>query len=92
MSLKKEYKDAVEDREQVCTVLVKAETILKMSQSKRYPGTEPQEPHQSPASFPGHVLLPPFESQPGALGKEAEGLISLGPLGQTQGPANPKGI
>ena len=80
---------AIEDRDAVFVVLAKAQAVLNVSRTRKYPGKKPEEQFPSPFSsgIPESLPAPtqPPEHQPpaGGLGDEVTGLMSLGPLGGT---------
>ena len=76
-----------EMKDAVTAVLVRARAVLKRSEGRKFPGRKPQQ-----FSFPvgpsgpssAHSPSPGSSSKPGGLGNEVTGLMSLGPLGQTE--------
>jgi hypothetical protein len=85
----KQYHEALCDRDVVSRTLMKVQAALGSSQIGSFPIGNPQGQDQFPISFPGHVLIPPSQSQPGTLGDELDGLISLG---KSQEQTDPKDI
>ena len=84
-----QYDSAVDDRDAVSVVLKKAQAILNMSRSRKYPGKTPEEQFPFPAGMPGPLSsaaqTPGSQSPAGGLSNEISGLISMGPLEQTEG-------
>lgn len=74
-----QLQSAIEDKDAVSVVMSKAQAVLNVSRTRKYPGKEPQErPFPSP---PFGVQGPTSSSSPaGKPGGELGGLISLGPL------------
>jgi DNA repair exonuclease SbcCD ATPase subunit len=66
----RQYRHVVQDREAILVALGKAEAVLKISRTRKSPGGTPRR-QTPPSSAP---------SGPGGLGKELDGLLSLGPL------------
>ena len=77
-----------DDREAVSIVLVTLKAVLKMAKERKFPGRKPQTHFPIPVGASGTLPPPPQSPGPqspaGRLGDEVGGLISLGPLGQTQ--------
>lgn len=82
-------RSATQDRDAVSIVLAKAEAVLKVSRTRKYPGRKPQRQYPFPGAKPGDMpkssQLPNTPSTRGEPDDEVDGLISLGPLKQTQG-------
>jgi len=76
-----------EMKDAVGAVLVRAQAALKMSKKRKFPGRKPQQfsfPIGPSGPSPAHSPSPGSSSKPGGLGNEVTGLVSLGPLGQTE--------
>jgi len=84
-----QYDSAVDNRDAVSVVLKKAQAILNVSRSRKYPGKTLDEQFPFPAGMPGPLAsaaqTPDPQSPAGGLSNEISGLISMGPLEQTEG-------
>jgi hypothetical protein len=69
---------------------MKVQAALGSSQIGSFPVKKPQGQDQSPISFPGHVQIPPSQSQLDTLGDEVDGLISLGKSKEQKDPKDIK--
>ena len=76
-----QLQSAIEDKDAVSVVLSKAQAVLNVSRTRKYPGKKPQErPFPMPTfGAPGSTCI---QSSTGKPGGELGGLISLGPLGK----------
>ena len=81
----KECRKLVQDRDAIAVVMGKAQSVLKVSQHRKMPGGAPHEP--SPVAFGPPTPPQPLHPMPSPApsGKGLDGLILLGPLGQTEG-------
>ena len=77
----KQYDSAVEDRNAVSVVLKKAQAVLSMSKTKKFPASNFGGQFPLPAGIPGPSVSVP-QSPAGGLNNEITGLISMGPLGK----------
>jgi len=76
-----QLQSAIEDKDAVSVVLSKAQAVLNVSRTRKYPGKKPQErPFPTPPfGTPGSTCIRTSTGEPGS---ELAGLISLGPLGK----------
>jgi hypothetical protein len=77
----RQLQSVIDDIDAVSIVLKRAEAVLKVSRTRKFPGGEPQEGFPFPAmpsGAPGWTCIQPSLRQPG---DEIDGLVSLGPLG-----------
>jgi hypothetical protein len=77
-----QLQSAIDDKDAVCVVLTKAQAVLKVSRTRKFPGRKPQEGYPFPVPSLGAPGSTGVQSSPGLLGNELGGLISLGPLGR----------
>lgn len=97
---RRQYREVLQGRDATLVALGKAEAVLKVSRTRKFPGGEPprqeqyplsqrgsaQPPNSLPASPQGPSAPLPPACGPGSLGGELDGLTSMGPLGSSQGP------
>lgn len=76
----RELETAIDDRDAALTVLTRAEAVLQVSRTRKFPGREPQEQHPFPVPTLGVPSSGCTQPAPGGLGSELGKLISLGPL------------
>ena len=81
----RQLRGAVQDRDAVYIVLAEAKAVLKVSQTRKFPGKEPQWRPISPRTPSGPSKSSSSPSSAGKSSNELEGLLSLGPLGQAKG-------
>jgi hypothetical protein len=74
-------KSAIEDKDAISVVLSKAQAVLNVSRTRKYPGKKPQEQPfpMPPFGTPGSTCIRTSTGEPGS---ELTGLISLRPLGK----------
>jgi hypothetical protein len=77
----REYREAVQDKDAISIVLARAQAVLKVSATRKYPGREPQ--RQSPPAGPGAPEGPDPRTPAAGIGRELDGLLSIGPLEET---------
>jgi seryl-tRNA synthetase len=77
----KQYDSAVEDRDAISVVLKKAQAVLSMSKTRKFPGSNFGGHFLFPAGIPGS-LASTSQSPAGGFNNEITGLISMGPLGK----------
>jgi len=75
-----QLQSTIEDKDAVSVILSKAQAVLNVSRTRKYPGKKPQErPFPMPTfDTPGSTCI---RSSIGESGGDLGGLISLGPLG-----------
>ena len=85
---KKEYFNAVRDRDAAAVTFAKAQAVLDISRNKKFPGKAPVRQFPFPGAKPGDMSDPSQSSgtQSGQdkLDDEVDALISLGPLNEGQ--------
>ena len=85
---RKQYLEAVHDKDSASIVLAEAQAVLNVSRKKTFPGGQPVRQFPFPGAKPGDVPRGPQASCPptpaDTLGEDVDGLISLGPLGRTE--------
>lgn len=85
---KEKIRSIHERKDAVSAVLVRAQAVLKRSKGRKFPGRKPQQQFSFPVgpsgTSPSAPPSPGFRSKPGGLSNEVTGLMSLGPLGQTE--------
>jgi len=79
----RELREAIQDRDAISVVLARAQAVLKVSQTRKFPGREPQRRPPVPVVVPGASEGPGPRLPAGGIGRELGGLLSIGPLGQT---------
>jgi hypothetical protein len=78
----RELREAVQDKDAISIVLARAQAVLKVSQTRKYPGREPQRPF--PPAGPGASGGPGPRTPAAGIGRELDGLLSIGPLEETE--------
>jgi hypothetical protein len=81
----RELEAVIDDRDAVLTVLMRAEAVLKVSRTRKFPGREPREQYPFPAPTPGVPSSGRIQPAPSGLGSELGKLLSLGPLASNGG-------
>jgi len=74
----RELREAVQDKDAISIVLARATAVLKVSQARKFPGREPQ--RQLPPAGPGAPEGPGPRTPAAGIGRELDGLLSIGPL------------
>jgi hypothetical protein len=84
---RKQYLEAVHDKDSASIVLAEALAVLSVSRKKKFPGRKPVQQSPFPGAKPGDMPPASRPSNPripaGNIEGELDGLISLGPLGRT---------
>ena len=78
---RKQYREAVQDRDAVFIVLAKAEAVLAVSRTRKYPGKIPERQSPPLGAMPFSSQSSGGQSHSGGPDGEITGLMSLGPLG-----------
>lgn len=76
-------REALQDKDAISIVLARAEAVLKVSRTRKFPGREPQRQFPFPGPDTPVPALPGSRVTGGDISEELDGLLSIGPLEQT---------